>query len=148
MPGPTYHNGADGRVFILAPGGTSLIEAAVTKWDMTIKGNNIQASNSKDGRYRFKGVTDAEGSLSMFLDTSNLPFTTGPTGLNLRDGLIVGLALLEDGVTPTNTDPTDSFRLNAIIDEVHPSSEFDNGIQVDFKFSLQQGSSFKYPGDA
>jgi hypothetical protein len=145
---PTYHNGADGRVFILPPSGSNLVEAAVTKWDMTVKGNNINASNSKDGRYRFAGVLDAEGSFSMFLDTGTLPFNTGSTNLNLRAGSVIGLALLDDGVAPNNTNPTDAFRLNAIIDEIHPTSEFDNGIQFDVKFSLQQGSSFKYPGDA
>ena len=145
---PTYHNGADGRVFILPPSGSNLVEAAVTKWDLTIKGNNINASNSKDGRYRFAGVPDADGSLSMFLDTTDLPTATGTSGLNLRAGAVVGLALLDDGVTPVGTSPTDAFRLNAIIDEIHPTSEFDNGIAFDVKFSLQQGSSLKYPGDA
>ncbi|MDR3634351.1 MAG: hypothetical protein P4L84_11150 [Isosphaeraceae bacterium] len=148
MANPTYHNGADGRAFILPPSGTNLIEAAVTKWDMTIKGNNLQASNAKDGRYRFAGVVDADGSLSMHLDTSNLPFTVSATSLSLRAGQVIGLALLDDGATPSSTDPTDSFRLNAIIDEVHPSSEFEGSIDLDIKFSLQQGSSLKYPGDA
>lgn len=148
MANPTYHNGADGRVFILPPSGDALIEFAVTKWSGNFKGNNLQMSNAKDGRYRIPGVPDAEGDLSAHLDTSNLPFDVSSTTLSLRVGQIVGLVLIDDGVTPGNTDPTDSFRLNAIIDEIDVSSEFEGSIDIDIKWSLQQGSSLKWPGDS
>ena len=140
----TYHNGSDGRVFFKPSTATAHIEGAVFKWDLTIKGNNKDVSNSKDGRKRIKGVTDAEGNASLHFDTANLPCDpTANTGLNLREGVVFTSEFIDDG----GTGGSDSFRASWIIDEVHASSEFEGTIDYEVKFSLESGT-VKYPGDA
>ena len=144
MATPVYHNGSDGKVKVQPPGGSSYIEMAVTKWDLTDKSNNKDVSNSKDGRKRIPGVPDASGNLSMHFDTANLPSdTTTNTGPNIRRGSVLQLELIDDG----GAGGVDSFRCSAIVDEVKASSEFDGTIDYDVSWSLESGA-VKYPGDA
>lgn len=124
MATPVYHNGIDGTAF---SGATQL---AVKKWDMTVKGNVKDVSNSKDGRKRIAGVQDAEGSLMLHWDSANQP--TNTSAPNLRGGSILTLKLVTDGAT-------NGFELSAIIDEVHTSSDFDGTIDFDCKFFLESG---------
>ena len=144
MANPVYHNGSDGKVKVQPSTASSFIEIGATKWDLTDKANNKDVSNSKDGRYRIKGVGDYEGNVSLHFDTANLPSDpTASTGPNLRPGVIFQFELIDDG----GAGGTDSFRGTAIIDEVHSSSEFEGTIDYEVKFSQQSGV-LKYPGDA
>lgn len=145
MPAAVYHNGADGRAFS-KPGATGThVEMAVTKWDLRITGNNQQVSNSKDGRKRIAGVADASGSLTLHYDSANQPHDA-VAGPGLKHGALVALEL---GTTAAaGTTPLDCFRLNALIDEVSISSEFEGTIDASVTFSLETGSTLKYPGDA
>lgn len=129
MAAGVFHNGADGLVKI------GSVTLPVTKWDGTIKGNNKDVSNGRDGRLRIKGVSDAEGSASMHWDSANQPTATTP---NIRDGMIVPILLIMDGTT-------NGFAMMAIIDEVHISNEFEGTNDFDFKYSLAVGSSLTYP---
>lgn len=145
MATPVYHNGIDGKAFSTPPGAGSHVEMAVTKWDLRITGNNQQVSNSKDGRKRIAGVADASGSLTLHYDSGNPPQNTS-TGPGLRHGTILGLELCVD--TAGIADTTKTFRLSAIVDEVTASSEFEGLEEYGISFSLADGASLKYPGDA
>jgi hypothetical protein len=82
----------------------------------------------------------------MHLDIANPPYdlaTGTPPGPNIRHGSIIDLQLNPDG---TST-PANAFRLTGIVDEVHPSADFNGSIDFDFTFSLQRGRTLKYPGD-
>jgi hypothetical protein len=145
MPTPVYHNGADGRAWS-KPGATGThVEMAVTKWDLRITANNQQVSNAKDGRKRIAGVADASGSATLHYDSANQPHdvTTGP---GLKHGALVALELATD--VGADIAPTKCFRLNALIDEVNPSSDYENLIEFAVTFSLETGSTLKYPGEA
>lgn len=130
MATPHFHNGSDG----LAKSGSTVLP--INKWTLTVKGNNKDVSNARDGRSRIPGVTDAEGTLTMHWDSANQPTDTG--GANFRVGAIVTLLLILDGAT-------NGFQLSAIIDEINPSSEFEGTEDFDVKFSLAAGSSLVYP---
>ena len=146
MADPVLHNGSDGRVFVKPIGGGAFIEMDATKWSLKIKSNNKDVSGSKSGRKRIAGVPDADGSVDFFYDSANpQPDDTPSTGPNIRAGSILQLELIEDG---SDTGGTESFRLTAIVDEVDASSEFDGTIDYNCTFSLADGSTLKYPGDA
>lgn len=145
---PVYHSGVDGRAFSTPPGGSTPIELAVTKWDITVKANNKDMSNALDKRYRIPGLADASGNLSMHFDSANSPADpTAMTGLNIRHGSVLALNLIPDGSTGAGSPPM-SFRLSAIVDEVKMSSEIEGTVDYDVQWSLQAGSTLKYPGDA
>lgn len=145
MAAPEYYNGSKGRGFATPPGGNTAIEMDVNGWDMTVTGNNKDVSGAKSGRKRIPGVRDANGSCKLHYDGANKPTdTTANTGLNLRDGSVIALELVPDG---SDAGTANSFRLSAIIDTVHPSSEFDGTVDFEVTFSLEDGSTFKYPGD-
>lgn len=144
MATPELHNGADGKVFVTPPGGVSHIEMDVTKWELNILSNNKDVSGSKSGRTRIPGVPDANGTLTMHLDTANLQCDTGTTKPSIRHGTIIAVELVEDG----GTGGTDAFRGSMIIDTVKASSEFDGTIDYECTYSLADGSTLKYPGDA
>jgi hypothetical protein len=145
MPTPVYHNGADGRAFSKPAGASVHVELAVTKWDLRITANNQQVSNAKDGRKRIAGVADASGSANLHWDSANL-MTDAVAGPGLKHGAIIVLELCVDVAGVTDT--TKTFRLSAIIDECHVSSDFDGTLDADVTFSLESGTSLKYPGDA
>jgi hypothetical protein len=144
MANPVYHAGNDGKAKVTPPGGTTPVELPVNKWDLTIKGNNKDVSNAKDGRKRIPGVEDADGNLSMHLDTANPQWdTTTTTGPSVRQGTVLALELIEDGGAGTTAD---SFRLSAIVDDVKVTSAYEGTIDYDCKFSLESGT-VKFPGD-
>lgn len=145
MATPEYHNGADGKAYVKPSGGT-FIQLGVTNWELTINGNNKDVSNSLAGRKRIPGIPDANGTANLHYDTGNLPVDeTAATGLNLRPGSIVGLDLVQEGEASGGTG---GFRLSAILDTCKVSSEFDGTIEYEVTFSLEDGSTLKYPGDA
>lgn len=146
MADPVYHNGSDGKVYIKPSGASAAFELDITKWDLTTSGNNKDVSGSKSGRKRIAGVPDATGTLTAHYDSANpQPDTTANTGPNLRAGSVVLLEMVEDGGA---SGQTDSFRLSAIIDTVKASSEFDGTIDYEVTYSLEDGSTLKYPGDS
>jgi len=146
MATPEYHNGADGKVYVKPPGGASFIEGGVTSWSLSVTANNKDVSNSLAGRKRIRGVRDASGEAMLHYDTANNPADdTVTTGLNLRDGSVIDLDLVQEGEASGGTA---GFRLRAIVDTVEPSSEFDGTLDYKVTFSLEDGSTFKYPGDA
>lgn len=146
MANEDYRNGSDGRVFSTPPGGSTPIELDVNTWELTINSNNKDVSGTRVGRFRIAGVPDASGSLSMYYDPGNSQTDDTPTtGPNIRAGSILKLVLVEDG---GDASTLDSFRLDAIVDTVKPDQEFDGTMGFDVTFSLQKGSTLKYPGDA
>lgn len=146
MATPEFHNGSDGKAYVKPPGGAAFIAVGVTGWNLTVTSNNKDVSNTVSGRKRIPGVPDASGDASLHYDSANFPSdTTTDTGLNLRAGSIIGLELAEDGAASGSED---SFRLSAIIDTVEASSDFDGTIDYKVTFSLEDGSTLKYPGDS
>lgn len=146
MANEDYRNGADGRAFVTPPGGSTPIELDVNKWDMTITGNNKDVSGTRVGRFRIAGVPDASGSLSMHYDPANSQVdNSANTKPNIRAGSVLSLVLVEDGGDATSDD---AFRCDVIIDTIKPSGEFDGTLDFEATWSLQKGSTLKYPGDA
>lgn len=89
--------------------------AEVTAWSLTTKARNpAYASSATQGwKTRRSGVRDAEGAVRFKLDFAD-PAT----------------ALLEEGTTATlqlNLDPTRSFQVPAIIDEIAWEVDVDDG---------------------
>jgi poly-gamma-glutamate capsule biosynthesis protein CapA/YwtB (metallophosphatase superfamily) len=144
MAVPVYHNGADGRAFSKPAGASVHVEIPITKWDMRITANNQQVSNAKDGRKRIAGVPDASGSATLHWDSANnlIDAVAGP---GLKHGAVILLEMAVDVAGATDT--TKTFRASAIIDEVNPSSDFDGTIDFSVTWSLESGTSLKYPGD-
>jgi hypothetical protein len=64
---------------------------------------------------------------------------------SIRVGTTLSLILAEDGGDATTTD---AFRCDAIVDTVKPSMDFDGSLDFEVTWSLQKGSTLKYPGDA
>lgn len=127
-PSPAFHSGPSG---LLKIPGTTPIVLPVAKWDLTIKGNNRDVSNARDGRYRIPGLQDAEGSFNMPYDSASDPNLAAGGGLVA--GTTVTLNLYVDGAT--------NFYAGAfIIDEVGPAMEIEGEIQFNVKFSLQSGT--------
>lgn len=146
MAAEDYRNGSDGRAFVTPPGGSTPIELDVNKWDMTITGNNKDVSGTRVGRFRIPGVPDASGSLSMHYDPANSQVdNSANTKPSIRAGSVLSLVLVEDGGDATSDD---SFRCDVIIDTAKPSGEFDGTLDFEATWSLQKGSTLKYPGDA
>lgn len=146
MAVPEYHNGADGKVYVKPPGGASFIEGGVTNWNLSITGNAKDVSNSLAGRKRIPGVPDASGDAMLHYDTANNPADdTASTGLNLRANSIIQLDLVQEGEASGGTG---GFRGSFIVDTCEASSEFDGTIDYKVTFSLEDGSTLKYPGDA
>lgn len=146
MAVPEFHNGADGKAYVKPAGGASFIEAGVTKWDLTITSNNQDVSNTLSGRKRIAGVPDASGTATLHYDTANNPADdTASTGLNLRHGSIFTGDFVQEGEASGGTG---GFRGSFIVDSVKPTSEFEGTIDYEVAFSLEDGSTLKYPGDA
>lgn len=146
MADPEFRRGSDGIMTAKGPATTTAVQLPITKWNGSFTGNNVQVSNSRDGRARIAGNPDATGSATAHWDVANRLTDTTATGPGIRPGAIVDLLLAE---TPAAlTDPLGSFRLTAIIDALNPSAEFEGAIDVDFTWSLQKGASLKFPGDA
>lgn len=146
MPDPAYtfepHSGVDGRAF------NGDVELDVSRWSLNIKSNNKDVSGTKAGRFRVGGLLDASGSLTMHWNAAadNRPTDTTAAAPKVRHGTILDLKLYHD-VIPTPDDPTLPFRGKYIVDDVTPSSEIDGVIDYAVNFSLQDGRTFRYPGD-
>jgi hypothetical protein len=122
----TYVSGQFAKVKV----GTTPIELPAGKWDLDLSGNNVDIPNSKDGRLRIKGLSDAKGNVQMPYDTGNDPTVTANGGIT--DGAIITLKLF--------VDTTHFYQLAAIIDNVKPSSEVTAAVMLDVAFSLQSGT--------
>jgi len=103
-------------------------------WTLTIKGNNKDVSNSRDGRKRIPGLEDAEGEMKMPYDTGNDP--TGTAGGGVKPGAVLDLSLYVDA--------THLYGLSAIVDEIGPAVEFEGELMFPVKFSLESGT-ITYP---
>lgn len=151
---PTYafepHGGVDGRAFVGDPTVTpaAWVELDITRWTLTVRSNNKDVSGTRTGRFRIGGLLDATGGLTMHWNaaTDNRPSDTGATSPKVRHGSILDLRLYESPI-PDPDDPTLPFRLRAIVDEVTPSSELEGIVDYAVTFSLQDGRTFRYPGD-
>lgn len=107
------------------------------KWSMKIDPKTKDVSNSRDGRKRIRGVTDAEGSFEVVLDTGTNKQPYDPANAGFYDGNTFVLQLY--------IDLTHFFQLTAIISGVTPSIDsFDGVAMYSVDFQLASGS-ITYP---
>lgn len=138
--------GADGKIYFKPVGWASFIEGDVFKWEGTFTGNARDVSGSKSGRKRIGGLPDASGTLSFHWDAANRQTDpTTNTGLNLRPNAMVNLDLVPEGQASGGTN---GYRLLAIVTDIKPSIATDGDNDFDVSWSLADGSTLKYPGDA
>ncbi len=146
MATPDIRAGKDGKAYFKPTGWAAFIEGDVFKWEGTFTSNARDVSGSKVGRKRIGGLADANGTLGLHYDAANKPTdATTSVGLNLRPGALIALDLVPDG---SASGGTNGYRLTAIIETIHPSTETDGDNNFDVTWSLADGSTLKYPGDA
>ncbi len=137
MANSTFHSGQHGKMKAVSQNGTPISPAAdlpTSKWGMTIKGNNKDVSNSRDGRKRVPGLQDAELTFELPYDSANDPTLVANGGLTDRS-VIVFNGYIDD---------THFYAGTFIVDEIGPGSEIEGEVNFTVKASMESGT-ITYP---